>query len=351
MKEYKQIRQITHNRFLNYYEIEAVDRTGREYPYYVASRAETVSQMRIFQPDKKPDGVAVFSLYGPAHEYVVLIRQYRYPAGRYVYEFPAGLVEETEDFHEAAVREMREETGLTFHPLQVDPMYERAFYTTVGMTDECCSMVYGYCTGEVNLSHLEQSERIEVVLADVQEIKRILQEEQVALICAYQLMHFLKNRKDPFAFLKEDSRTVIESYSSEDTYALGEKMGKSAASGDVIALYGELGTGKTVFTQGFASGLGITGPVSSPTFTILQVYEEGRIPMYHFDVYRIADPQEMDEIGYEDCFYGDGVSLVEWADLIEEYLPGTYTSVTIEKDLQKGFDYRRITIRQEGKRI
>lgn len=138
--------------------------------------------------------------------------------------------------------------------------------------------------------------------------------------------------------------TVIETNSPEETFALGKKLGQESFSGQVYTLIGDLGVGKTVFTQGFATGLGVTGPVNSPTFTILQVYEDGRLPFYHFDVYRIADVEEMDEIGYEDCFYGDGVCLIEWADLIEEILPEEYCKVTIEKDLEKGFDYRRITV-------
>lgn len=137
---------------------------------------------------------------------------------------------------------------------------------------------------------------------------------------------------------------VIETQSPEETYALGEQMGKEARASQVYCLNGDLGTGKTVFTQGFAAGLGIEGPVNSPTFTILQQYDEGRIPLYHFDVYRIGDISEMDEIGYEDCFYGEGVSLVEWSDLIAELLPDHVIKVTIEKDLEKGFDYRRITV-------
>ena len=136
----------------------------------------------------------------------------------------------------------------------------------------------------------------------------------------------------------------IESSKPEDTYAPGRKIGKEAKPGDVYTLIGDLGVGKTVFTQGLAEGLGITEPVNSPTFTILQIYEEGRLPFYHFDVYRIGDISEMDEIGYEDCFYGDGVSLIEWADLIEEILPEKYRRVTILKDLDKGFDYRKILI-------
>jgi len=109
---------------------------------------------------------------------------------------------------------------------------------------------------------------------------------------------------------------------------------------------GDLGVGKTVFTQGIADGLGITEPVSSPTFTIVQVYEEGRMPFYHFDVYRIGDIEEMDEIGYEDYFYGEGLCMIEWANLIEEILPDKRYDVTIEKDLEKGFDYRKITIKE-----
>lgn len=138
--------------------------------------------------------------------------------------------------------------------------------------------------------------------------------------------------------------TVIETNAPEETFALGRRLGQESVPGQVYTLIGDLGVGKTVFTQGFAEGLGITEPVNSPTFTILQVYEEGRLPFYHFDVYRITDVEEMDEIGYEDCFYGNGVCLIEWADLIAEILPEKCQRVTIEKNLEKGFDYRRITI-------
>lgn len=137
---------------------------------------------------------------------------------------------------------------------------------------------------------------------------------------------------------------VIDSFCAKDTYELGEKIGQMAKPGMVISLTGDLGVGKTVFTQGLAKGLGIEEPVNSPTFTIVQVYEEGRIPLYHFDVYRIGDIEEMDEIGYEDYFYGEGVCLIEWADLIREILPEQMCRVTIEKDLEKGFDYRKITL-------
>ena len=137
---------------------------------------------------------------------------------------------------------------------------------------------------------------------------------------------------------------IIETNSDKETYAFGLELGKKAHAGQVYTLVGDLGVGKTVFTKGLARGLDILEPVSSPTFTIVQVYEEGRLPFYHFDVYRIGDVEEMDEIGYEDYIYGDGVSLIEWANLIEEILPEHYTEIKIEKDLEKGFDYRRIEI-------
>lgn len=137
---------------------------------------------------------------------------------------------------------------------------------------------------------------------------------------------------------------VVETRSAEETFSLGINIGRKAKAGQVITLVGDLGVGKTVFTKGLARGLGITEPVSSPTFTIVQEYREGRLPLYHFDVYRIGDLEEMEEIGYEDYFYGDGVCLVEWANLIGELIPENAVSVVIEKDLEKGLDYRRIII-------
>ena len=137
---------------------------------------------------------------------------------------------------------------------------------------------------------------------------------------------------------------IATSFGPEDTYALGKRLGEAAKAGDVFCLNGDLGVGKTVFTQGFACGLGITEPVNSPTFTIVQEYDGGRLPLYHFDVYRIGDVSEMDEIGYEEYFFSDGVCLIEWGTLIEELLPDSTITITIEKDLQKGFDYRKITI-------
>lgn len=139
-------------------------------------------------------------------------------------------------------------------------------------------------------------------------------------------------------------REIFETNNEQETAALGERLGQAALPGQVYTLIGDLGVGKTVFTQGFARGLGVSEHVNSPTFTIVQIYEDGRMPFYHFDVYRIGDVEEMEEIGYEDCFYGDGVSLVEWANLVEEILPEHYIRITIDKDLEKGFDYRRIAV-------
>ena len=138
---------------------------------------------------------------------------------------------------------------------------------------------------------------------------------------------------------------VIETNGAEETFALGKKLGEQAGAGAVFTLNGDLGVGKTVFAQGFAEGLGITEAVNSPTFTILQVYEEGRLPLYHFDVYRIEDPEEMYEVGFDDYLYGQGVCLIEWAEQVAELLPRERTDITIEKDLGKDFSYRKITIR------
>ncbi len=140
---------------------------------------------------------------------------------------------------------------------------------------------------------------------------------------------------------------VVETRSAKETFALGVQLGKEAKAGQVYSLLGDLGVGKTTFTQGFATGLEITEPINSPTFTILQIYEDGRIPFYHFDVYRIADEDEMEEIGYLDYFYGEGVCIIEWANRILSLLPSQYIRVVIEKELTKGFDYRRITIDKE----
>ena len=144
---------------------------------------------------------------------------------------------------------------------------------------------------------------------------------------------------------------IIETHDPEETFEVGRKVGMNAKPGQIYTLTGDLGVGKTVFTQGVAAGLGITEPVNSPTFTIIQEYEDGRLPFYHFDVYRIGDLEEMEEIGYDDYFFGQGICLIEWAELIEEILPEKRIEVTIEKDLEKGFEYRKITIEERGEEV
>lgn len=203
MGKIKRVEQATQNPFVNLYDLEVENRVGNPGKYYVASRAKTPEELELSTKQQKPDGVIIYSLYGEKRDRVVLIRQYRYAIDNYIYEFPAGLVEPGEDYHASAVREMKEETGLTLHPLKVDTIFEKPYYTTIGMTDECCGTVYGYADGKISAEALEDSEEIEVILADRDEVRRILREERVAIVCSYMLMHFL-NDKEPFAFLKTD---------------------------------------------------------------------------------------------------------------------------------------------------
>ena len=200
MSRIKKINQLTENKYLNMYQLEAEDRLGKDMQYFVASRAKSPKELQINTRETSPDGVIIYSLYGPQKDRVLLVRQYRYSIDDYIYEFPAGLVEPGEEYHEAAIREVKEETGLTLQPLDVDSMYEKPFYTTIGMTDECCATVYGYVDGEISSKGLEDTEEIEVVLADREEVRRILKEEKVAIMCAYMLMHFLKDEK-PLEFI------------------------------------------------------------------------------------------------------------------------------------------------------
>ena len=200
MSKVGHIQQKTENRFLNFFEFEAIHRDGHASPYYVASRAKDISQLKAVTQENKPDGVVLYGVYGQEKDHIVLIRQYRYPLGGYVYEFPAGLVEDGEDMLQAGIREMYEETGLTFCPKD-GGSYSRPFFTTIGMTDESCGTVFGYCSGEPTNCHQEASEEIQVVLADRAECRRILKEENVAIMCAYMLMHFIASEGDPLAFL------------------------------------------------------------------------------------------------------------------------------------------------------
>ena len=200
MSQIGKIEKQTNNRFLNLYTFQAIHRDGRVKPYYVASRAADIPDLKAVNRQNRPDGVILYGVYGPEKDKVVLIRQYRYPLGGYVYEFPAGLVEPGEDMIQAGIREMYEETGLTFQPKEGGRCC-RPFFTTVGMTDESCGTVYGYCSGQPTNCHQEASEEIQVVIADREECRRILREENVAIMCAYMLMHFIAAQGDPLEFL------------------------------------------------------------------------------------------------------------------------------------------------------
>lgn len=200
----KDVKKQTENRFLNLYEFQAERRNGKVAPYFVASRTAEADKLKAVTHEKKSDGVIIYAVYGENKDKVVLIRQFRYPINDYVYEFPAGLVEPGEDMFEAGEREIYEETGLSFVPKKVNNAYAKPYFTTVGMTDECCGTVYGYCNGTPSNSHQEESEDIEIVLADREECRRILKEENVAIMCAYMLMHFIHSKEeDPLSFLEE----------------------------------------------------------------------------------------------------------------------------------------------------
>lgn len=186
------------SRFLSYYEMEAVHRDGSVSPYYMVSRNPNPDSLKAVNHKNAPDGVVIYGLY---QDKVVLVRQYRYPIGGFVYEFPAGLVEPGENMEAAAIRELYEETGLTLHPIPCGS-YGRPFFTTVGMTDESCGTVFGTCEGTPTSRHQEATEEIQVVLADKEECRRILKEEQLSIMCAYMLMHFVASSGDPFHFLK-----------------------------------------------------------------------------------------------------------------------------------------------------
>lgn len=201
MSRIGRIEKKTDTPYLNFYQLDAQHRDGRVSPYYMASRAKDIAHLKAVTGENPPDGVILYGVYGPEKDKLVLIRQYRYPLGGYVYEFPAGLIEDGEDMLSAGIREMYEETGLSFAPRE-SGSYSRPFFTTVGMTDESCSMVFGYCSGTPTNAHQEASEEIQVVLADRAECRRILKEENVAVMCAYMMMHFIATPEDPLDFLE-----------------------------------------------------------------------------------------------------------------------------------------------------
>lgn len=194
MRRVNGIKQLTENRFLNMYELDMKSDEGKHSRYFVSSRAKHIEDLKISTRQNKADGVIIYSIYRDDEtdeEKIVLIRQYRCPIDDYIYEFPAGLVDEGEDFKTAGKRELKEETGLDFEPIDAADMYTKPFFTTVGMTDESCGTVYGYASGIPSKDGQEENEEIEIVLADREEVRRILKEERVAIMCAYMLMHFL----------------------------------------------------------------------------------------------------------------------------------------------------------------
>lgn len=188
------------SKFLSYYEMEAIHRDGSISPYYMASRNPNPEKLKAVTHQNPPDGVVIYGIYGERKDKVVLVRQYRYPLGDYIYELPAGLVEAGEDPEQAGIREMFEETGLKL-TLRQGGACSRPFFTTVGMTDESCGTVFGYCSGTPTNRNQEETEDIKVILADRDECRRILREENVAIVCAYMLMHFIASEQDPLEFL------------------------------------------------------------------------------------------------------------------------------------------------------
>ena len=199
----KGVEKVTDNPFLNLYNFDVEKRNGKTGKYYVASRKKDPTQLKAATHKNTSDGVIIYSVYGEKKDKIVLVKQFRYPINAYVYEFPAGLVEPGEEMAQAGIREIYEETGLVFEPKVTEGAYTRPFFTTVGMTDESCGTIYGYCSGTPPNEHEEESEDIEIVLADREECKRILKEENVAIMCAYMLMHFIHTKGDPLAFLDE----------------------------------------------------------------------------------------------------------------------------------------------------
>lgn len=206
MRRVNKITKTTNNRFLNMYELDMKSDEGKHSKYFVASRAENVEDLKISTRQNKADGVVIYSVYqeeNSKEEKLVLIRQYRCPIDDYIYEFPAGLVDVGEDFKTAGKRELKEETGLDFAPIDAEEMFTKPYFTTIGMTDESCGTVYGYASGTISKEGQEESEDIDIILANRTEVKRILREEKVAIMCAYMLMHFLHTKEGHvFDFLK-----------------------------------------------------------------------------------------------------------------------------------------------------
>lgn len=205
MRRVKNIEKITDNRFLNMYELTMKNDNGKESKYFLASRAKGIDELKISTKENKADAVIIYSIHKDkdGKEYVILIKQYRCPLDGYIYEFPAGLVDDGETFQEAGVRELKEETGLDLKCIEANEMFMKPCFSSVGMTDESCATVYGYAEGSISKEWQEENEEIEIVLADKDEVRRILKEENVSIKCAYMLMHFMNTSEGhTFDFLK-----------------------------------------------------------------------------------------------------------------------------------------------------
>ncbi len=198
----RDITKLTDLKYVNLYDAHGFNAKGFESHYNVASRANSIEKLKITTRRNDPDGVIIYALYGENKDKVVIVRQYRYPIDDYVYELPAGLMEEGENMEEAAIRELHEETGLSFHPVKCSRVFTAPRFSTIGLTDESVGIIYGYAEGELSNRYAEESEEIQVMAADREEIRRILNEELCALPFSFQMMHFI-NDPDPFYFLKD----------------------------------------------------------------------------------------------------------------------------------------------------
>ena len=201
-KKYTAVRKLTDNKFLNLYEMDALTNTGDGFHYYFATR-NSHEELPLLTGKLCANGIVIYPLWEDDPEKIVMIRQYRYPLDAWIYELPAGLIDEGETASQAAVREMKEETGLDFLPYEGgNPALRRPFCLGAGMTDETSTSVFGYARGRISGRFREDTESIEVLLVDKKEAGRIFREERLSLRAAFLLMEFLKMDKEkPFAFL------------------------------------------------------------------------------------------------------------------------------------------------------
>lgn len=197
------LKKQTDNQYLNMYEADAVGRNGKHFPYYFATRRQE-GDLMYQTGELKADGVVIYPVYQPDPGKLVVLRQFRYPINQYIYELPAGLIDAGETAETAAVREMKEETGLVFTPFTDYPeALRRPFIQSQGMSDECDITIFGYASGKLSTQREEETEDIQVILADKAEVMRILGEELVSVRGAYLMTAFLRSDpQSPFDFLK-----------------------------------------------------------------------------------------------------------------------------------------------------